>query len=67
LLDDASVYWHITGTVVFSITLLAVAPSHQSATYVFTVFEPNTALPTSAYSFIAGLLMSMVRDLMISK
>lgn len=39
LLNSISAVWHIVGVVVCIIVLPAVAPSHQSAKYVFTDFE----------------------------
>ena len=39
LLNSISAVWHIVGVVVCIIVLPAVAPTHQSAKYVFTDFE----------------------------
>ena len=39
MLNSISAVWHIVGVVVCIIVLPAVAPTHQSAKYVFTDFE----------------------------
>lgn len=38
-----SIFWHILVTVIFCITLPAVAPTHPSAKYVFTKFQVRPA------------------------
>lgn len=43
LMNGASVVWHITGTFVLIILLPAVAPTHQSAEFVFTTFYNDTS------------------------
>ncbi|KAI7839985.1 hypothetical protein COHA_006306 [Chlorella ohadii] len=58
-LNGISVIWHVVGTFSFMIALLAVAPSHQSAKYVFTEFsKPDVGIGSSALIFMLGLLMS---------
>lgn len=39
--------WHIIGTIVLIILLPSVAPTHQSATYVFTDFESEADIASS--------------------
>lgn len=59
LLNGVSVVWHVVGTFVFIIALLAVAPSHQSAKFVFTHFNhPDVGIANSGLIFLLGLLMS---------
>lgn len=55
----ASVYWHIIGTLTVVIGLAIVAPTHQSASFVFGEFIPNpaTGISSPAYLFFVGLLM----------
>ncbi|GAB4822974.1 hypothetical protein N2152v2_010020 [Parachlorella kessleri] len=59
-LNGISVIWHVVGTAAFVIALPAVAPSHQSAKYVFSHFNhnPDSGIDNSFYIFILGLLMS---------
>ena len=40
--NATSTVWHIVGTFVLIILLPAVAPTHQSGSYVFTDFESDT-------------------------
>ncbi len=47
LWNAASTVWHITGTIVLIILLPAVAPTHQSAAYVFTDFESAADVASS--------------------
>lgn len=55
-----SVYWHVLGTLIVVIGLLAIAPTHQSAHFVFATFEanPSTGVHNPFYLFLLGLLMS---------
>ena len=47
------------GTLAFVIALPAVAPTHQSANWVFTHFnKPDVGISNNAYIFFIGLLMS---------
>lgn len=60
LLDGISVVWHIAGTVIYMIILLAVAPTHQPASYVFGQFNDadGTGVESPVYVFFLGLLMT---------
>eukprot|EP00891_Asterochloris_glomerata_P002201 jgi/Astpho2/2201/Aster-03190 len=62
LLNSISAVWHIVGVVVCIIVLPAVAPSHQSAKYVFTDFEGTATnagdIGNNGYIFLVGMLMS---------
>lgn len=59
-LSIVSVYWHVLGTLGVVIGLLAIAPEHQSAKFVFATFQanPGTGVHNSFYLFLLGLLMS---------
>ena len=41
-LNGVSAVWHLVGTFTLIILLPAVAPTHQSASYVFTTFNTDT-------------------------
>lgn len=41
-MNGISVVWHVVGTFVLIILLPAVAPTHQSAEFVFTTFYNDT-------------------------
>lgn len=59
LLNGASVVWHVAGTLAFTIALPCVAPTHQSARFVFTEFNtPDVGISSPFYIFMIGLLMS---------
>lgn len=60
-LDGVSVVWHCLGTAVFAIVVLAVAPTHQSASYVFGAFNDaaGSGVENPGYVYLLGLLMSM--------
>ncbi|EFN58316.1 hypothetical protein CHLNCDRAFT_142334, partial [Chlorella variabilis] len=59
ILNGISVFWHVVGTFVFIVALLAVAPTHQSASYVFGHFnKPDVGIASSGLIFLLGLLMS---------
>ncbi|PSC69717.1 amino-acid permease [Micractinium conductrix] len=59
MLNGISVVWHVVGTFAFIAALLAVAPSHQSADYVFTSFNhPDKGIASNFLIFLLGLLMS---------
>ncbi|BDA43078.1 Amino-acid permease BAT1 [Coccomyxa sp. Obi] len=61
LMNGVSVVWHVVGTFVLIILLPAVAPTHQSAEFVFTTFYNDTSasgVPSPAYIFLLGILMS---------
>ncbi len=42
ILNNISVWWHALGTVALVIVILAKAPTHQSASFVFTEFIDGT-------------------------
>ena len=58
LLNDISVWWHITG-VLLIVGVLVFAPSHhQSASFVFTKFVNNTGWHSGLYVILIGLLLA---------
>src|ERR1700734_4074974 len=58
LLNDVSVWWHITG-VLLIVGVLAFVPSHHaSASYVFTGIVNNTGWHSTFYVLLLGLLMA---------
>eukprot|EP00887_Chlorella_sp_A99_P005312 scaffold1.g5312.t1 len=58
-LNGISAFWHVVGTLVFIIALPAVAPTHQSAKFVFASFnDPDVGISSPFYIFCIGLLMS---------
>ncbi|KAK9915256.1 hypothetical protein WJX75_006770 [Coccomyxa subellipsoidea] len=61
IMNAVSAIWHIVGTFTLIILLLSVAPTHQTAEYVFTTFNNDTSatgVPSPAYIFLLGILMS---------
>jgi amino acid permease (GABA permease) len=58
LLNDISVWWHITGVLII-VGVLVFAPSHhESASFVFTKFVNNTGWHSSLYVVLIGLLLA---------
>ncbi|KAH9920626.1 amino acid/polyamine transporter I [Fomitopsis serialis] len=65
-LNNISVWWHAIGTVALIIAVLAAAPSHQSAHFVFQTFVDGTGIDgpgwsqraSPAYVVIVGILMA---------
>lgn len=66
-LNNISVWWHAVGTTSLVIAILARAPSHQSAEFVFRTFIDNTGVAGSegwgarashAYVCVIGILMA---------
>lgn len=65
-LNNISVWWHAVGTTAVIIAILAAAPSHQSAKFVFQTFIDNTGVDgvgwsqraSSAYVVVIGILMA---------
>ncbi|KAF7296203.1 Amino acid permease [Mycena chlorophos] len=61
-LNNVSVWWHALGTFALVIAILAKAPSHQSAEFVFTTFLDGTGgwgeRASHAYVVVIGILMS---------
>lgn len=43
IMNAVSAIWHIVGTFTLIILLLSVAPTHQTAEYVFTTFNNDTS------------------------
>ena len=61
LLNDISVWWHITGVIVIVAILLIVPKHHQSVAFIFTSFNNGTgaAFPGNViYVFLIGLLLA---------
>ena len=61
LLNDVSVWWHITGVVVIVAVLLIVPKHHQSVSFIFTSFQNGTgaSFPGNIiYVFLIGLLLA---------
>jgi hypothetical protein len=66
-LNNISVWWHAAGTTSLVIAILARAPTHQSADFVFRTFIDGTGLNGSegwgtrashAYVCVIGMLMA---------
>ena len=65
-LNNISVWWHAVGTTSLVIAILAKAPTHQSAHFVFQKFIDNTGLDgvgwsvraSPAYVVVIGILMA---------
>ncbi|KAF9519895.1 hypothetical protein BS47DRAFT_1374938 [Hydnum rufescens UP504] len=63
-LNNISIFWHAFGTTALVIAVLAKAPTHQSASFVFTSFYDGTGNPgwgqraSHAYVAIIGILMA---------
>ncbi|KIJ51165.1 hypothetical protein M422DRAFT_74174 [Sphaerobolus stellatus SS14] len=67
VLNTISIWWHAIGTVVLVIAVLAKAPKHQSASFVFQRFIDNTGVDgapgwgtraSNAYVAIIGILLA---------
>jgi amino acid transporter len=60
LLNDISVWWHVTGVVIIVGVLFLFSKYHQSPSYVFTHYENLSGFPNSAgfYVFLTGLLLA---------
>ncbi|KAI8376636.1 amino acid/polyamine transporter I [Choanephora cucurbitarum] len=56
--NQASLYWHLAGTLLIIIVALALTPNKPSAKWVFTYFENDTGFSSDAYAFLIGLLQS---------
>ncbi|KAJ6541982.1 APC amino acid permease [Mycena vulgaris] len=61
-LNNISVWWHAIGTFSLVVAILAKAPSHQSASFVFTTFFDGTGgwgdRASHAYVVVIGILMA---------
>ena len=53
-INNISIWWHAIGTTVVIIAVLAAAPTHQSAKFVFTTFIDNTGVDGVGWSQRAG-------------
>ncbi|GJJ69696.1 choline transport protein [Entomortierella parvispora] len=53
-----SVWWHVIGTAIIVIVVVATTPVKQSAAFVFTNWENNTGWNSGFYVFMLGLLQS---------
>ena len=64
MLNTVSIWWHALGTTSFVIAVLAKAPTHQSAKFVFTQFVDGTGSPgwgsraSHAYVAVVGILLA---------
>jgi hypothetical protein len=64
MLNNASILWHSIGTISLVIAVLAKAPTHQSAKFVFTQFIDGTGDPgwgtraSHAYVAVIGILLA---------
>ncbi|KAI8336017.1 amino acid/polyamine transporter I [Blakeslea trispora] len=56
--NQASLYWHLAGTLLIIVVALALTPNKPSAKWVFTYFENDTGFSSDAYAFLIGLLQS---------
>ncbi|RPD53901.1 APC amino acid permease [Lentinus tigrinus ALCF2SS1-7] len=65
-INNVSVWWHAVGTTALVIAVLAAAPKHQSAKFVFQTFIDNTGIDgvgwseraSPAYVVVIGILMA---------
>ncbi|KAG0018169.1 hypothetical protein BGZ81_010352 [Podila clonocystis] len=53
-----SVWWHVVGTLMIVIVVVAYTPEKQSASFVFTEWVNNTGWNSGFYVFMLGLLQS---------
>ena len=68
-MNNISIFWHAVGTTAVIIAVLASAPTHQSAKWVFTQFIDGTGVDgtggwgdraSHAYVIFIGILMAQV-------
>lgn len=66
-INNISIWWHALGTTTLIIAVLAAAPSHQSARFVFSTFVDNTGVDgapgwsqraSPAYVAVIGILFA---------
>lgn len=59
--ENVAIYWDFLGVIIVSVVLLAVAPTHQSADFVFTKFNTDLApgIHSKPYIFSLGLLSAL--------
>lgn len=53
-----STWWQVIAPAVIMITILAKAPSHQPAKFVFTEFYNGSGWPSSGYVAVIGILQA---------
>lgn len=53
-----STWWQVIAPAVIMITIVAKAPTHQSASFVFTEFNNNSGWTSPAYVAVVGLLQA---------
>jgi amino acid permease (GABA permease) len=58
LLNDISVWWHLSGVAIIFLVLFFVPSHHQSVGFVFTKFVNNTGFGSGIYVFLIGLLLA---------
>ncbi|RCH98456.1 hypothetical protein CU098_003769 [Rhizopus stolonifer] len=56
--NQASLYWHLIGTLLIIVVALVLTPNKPSAKWVFTYFENDTGFSSDSYAFLIGLLQS---------
>ncbi|CAO3589861.1 unnamed protein product [Absidia cylindrospora] len=56
--NQASLYWHIFGTLLIIVVALVLTPNKPSVEWVFTYFENDTGFSSNGYAFLLGLLQS---------
>ncbi|KAG2222496.1 hypothetical protein INT45_012810 [Circinella minor] len=57
-LNQFMVFWVLIGSTIIIITMPAMAPTHHSATWVFTEFQNSTGYQNSGLAFFLGLLQA---------
>ncbi|KAI0073333.1 APC amino acid permease [Panus rudis PR-1116 ss-1] len=66
-LNNISIWWHGAGTLAIVIAILAAAPSHQSARFVFQKFVDNTGVSGDGWSQIASPAYVVVIGMLTSQ
>ncbi|KAG2200098.1 hypothetical protein INT46_006477 [Mucor plumbeus] len=56
--NSFSTWWQVIAPVVIIVTILAKAPTHQSASFVFTYFNNNSGWASPGYVAVVGLLQA---------
>ncbi|KAI8384638.1 amino acid/polyamine transporter I [Radiomyces spectabilis] len=56
--NQASLYWHLIGTLLIIVVALVLTPNKADAKWVFSYFENDTGFSSSSYAFLIGLLQS---------
>lgn len=57
-INSFSTWWQVIAPAVIMITIVAKAPTHQSASFVFTEFNNNSGWSSPAYVAVVGLLQA---------